>query len=166
MRNSWKSLGFPKALFLGSACVLISRTSLACSGVRDVRDTMQRYALSPVMGTPKIDDLQDAFEQTYNVRIEGTIIPVGHAETGELVRGMFLKFEKRIEILISEKCDEYWKRYVSVKEMCQLILSDPDYMTDNPADLIEMMIFEDNNHQEGEAPSHPAFRHIDAVCGL
>jgi hypothetical protein len=118
-------------------------------GVRDVREAMGQYALSPNMSTPNLWDLQYAFEQTYNVRIQKVMI---HSVGNDLVRGIFLRKSDDVTILIDSGCPDHWERYVFVKEMCHLILKDPEYMTVDPSDLIEMMIFEHTNPKEGEAP--------------
>ena len=140
----------PRALFFGvNMHSDIAHLTNLFLGVRDVRETMKSYALNANMLTPNIWDLQLAFEQTYDVKIKRIIIPTAGSD---LVRGIFLPFGKDVTILLDSGCPDHLQRYVSVKEMCHLILKDPEYMTSDPVNLIEMMIFEQTNPKEGEAP--------------
>lgn len=127
----------------------ISHLANLFKGVRDVRDAMRQYCLHPNMLAPDIQDLITGFEQVYNKKIRRILIPGGETE---LVRGVYLPNGEGAVILLDAKMHDHWINYISTKEMCQLILKDPEYMTSDPGDLIEMMIYEETAPQDGDAP--------------
>jgi hypothetical protein len=120
------------------------------SGVRDVRETMKTYGLAPTMLKPSLWDLQLGFENTYRVKIERVLV---EGLPGNLVRGMYLRYNDLVKIVVDSNQSENFIHYVTVKELCHLILNDAEYMTAEPVPLIEMMIYEETSRpMEGEAP--------------
>jgi len=118
-------------------------------GVRDVRETVKQYCLAPDMAATSMDDLKYAFEQTYDVSIDFFLSP---DLKDQLLRGMYLRFGNQVKIYLDKGLAPDWLRYVGVKEMCHLILKDAEYMTSDPAALIELMIYEETSPLDGDAP--------------
>ena len=118
-------------------------------GVKHIREVVRQYCLAPDMSETSIDDLTFAFEQMYGVEVEYYLAP---DLRDQLLRGMYLRHDKAIKIYLDDTLPPQWRRYVAVKELCHLILGDSDYMTTDPGDLIELMIYEETAPQDGEAP--------------
>jgi hypothetical protein len=118
-------------------------------GVSDLREVMKLYCLAPNMSVTSIDDLTTAFEQMYAVKIKVGLIPdLG----GKLLRGMYIREDDQVVVALDESLPPFWRRYIAVKEMCSLILSDKDYVTQDPVALLEALIFEDTAPKDGDAP--------------
>ena len=118
-------------------------------GVRDVRATIRQYCLGADLLTPEMEHLLQGFEQTYGVTVKRYKAPDFR---DELLRGVYIRTGNDVAIYLDANLSEDWERYISVKEMAHLILTDPDYMTTEPTDLIENLIHEETAPQDGEAP--------------
>lgn len=118
-------------------------------GVKHIREVVATYCLAPDMGETSLDDLTFAFEQMYGVTVEYYLAP---DLSDQLLRGMYLRLGNVVRIYLDEALSPPWRRYVAVKELCHLILSDPEYMTVEPGDLIELLLYEETTPLDGEAP--------------
>jgi Zn-dependent peptidase ImmA (M78 family) len=101
------------------------------------------------MSETSVDDLTVGFQQMYGVEVEYYLAP---DLKDQLLRGMYLRLGNTVRIYLDENLSRPWSRYVAIKELCHLILSDPEYMTADPGTLIELMIFEETTPKDGEAP--------------
>ena len=63
-----------------------------------------------------------------------------------------LSLGQNVHIYIDKNLPPDWERYITVKELCHLILTDPEYMTEEPTELLELMIHEETTPKDGEAP--------------
>lgn len=118
-------------------------------GVRNIRGVIKQYAISPDMSETSLDDLGFGFSEEYGVKIKYGLVP---DLTGNLLRGMFIRKGDDVFVYVDEALSKPWIRYIVVKELCHLILNDKEYMTDDPARLIELMIFEETTPLDGDAP--------------
>ena len=118
-------------------------------GVRDLREVVSRYCLVPDMSVTSIDDLTTAFQEMYGVTIKVGFIPdLG----GKLLRGMYIRKDNIVTVALDESLSPTWRRYIAVKEMCSLILHDPEYITQDPVALLDALIFEETTPKDGDAP--------------
>ncbi len=118
-------------------------------GVKHIREAVQLYCLAPDMSETSVDDLTVGFQEMYEVAVEYYLAP---DLSDQLLRGMYIRVGDIVKIYLDENLSRPWSRYVAIKELCHLILSDPDYMTADPGDLIELMIYEETTPLDGEAP--------------
>ena len=118
-------------------------------GVREIRAVVKEHCHFPDMERISIDDLVYAFEARYGVKIEFYLSP---DLKDELLRGMYLRNGTKVSIYIDRALSEDWIKYIQVKEMCNLILGDDEYMTQDPAALLELMIYEESTPLDGDAP--------------
>lgn len=116
-------------------------------GVMLVRDALTVFGQSPNRAAPEIRDMKRAFSEAFGVKITRRVTA---SNTSDSLRGLYLRLDSDVTILLSAGMDPFWERFVSVKEMCHLILSDPEYRTNSPSDLIEAMVLQP---AEGEAPN-------------
>lgn len=118
-------------------------------GVGELRGVVKEHCHFPDMERTSIDDLVYAFGAYYGVGIEFYLSP---DLKDELLRGVYLRNGKKVHIYIDRSLSEDWIKYIQVKEMCNLILGDDEYMTQDPAVLLELMIYEESSPLEGDAP--------------
>ena len=96
-----------------------------------------------------IPQIVTAFEAVYKVKVRRFKVP---DLKDNLVRGAYLSFGQDVRVLIDKNLSSDWERYITVKELCHLILTDPEYMTEEPVALLEAMIHEETAPVDGEAP--------------
>lgn len=118
--------------------------------VEAIRELIAQDCAMPDMEFTSIDDLVTGFEAYFGIPYRFFTAPDLAAE---LVRGIVLRFEDRVAIFLDEAMPRKWLRYIQVKEMCCTLLNDDMYVTQDPGELIELMVFEESaNAKEGEAP--------------
>jgi Zn-dependent peptidase ImmA (M78 family) len=118
-------------------------------GVRDVRAKLAEMPLPDGAIVHSMPMIVSAFEDVYKVKIRRFKVP---DLKDNLLRGTYLSFGANVHVYIDKNLSPDWERYITIKEMCHLILTDPEYMTENPGDLLEMMIHEETTPKDGEAP--------------
>jgi Zn-dependent peptidase ImmA (M78 family) len=118
-------------------------------GVRDVRAELSKELVPEGETVHSVPQIVTAFEKVYAVKIRRFKVP---DLKDNLVRGAYLSFGQDVRILIDKNLPPDWERYITVKELCHLILTDPEYMTEEPVALLEAMIHEETTPLDGEAP--------------
>lgn len=118
-------------------------------GVRDVREALGTDAIPPNCMVHSLPSIVGAFERVYKVKVRRFKVP---DLKDNLLRGTYLSFGVNVHVLIDKNLSPDWERYITVKELCHLILTDPEYMTQEPVALLEMMIHEETSPKDGEAP--------------
>ena len=118
-------------------------------GVRDVRAALAELPLQGSAKVHSISQIVSAFEAVYKVKVRRFKVP---DLKDELLRGTYLSFGQEVRVCIDKNLSPQWERYITVKELCHLILTDPEYMTEEPVDLLELMIHEETAPKDGEAP--------------
>lgn len=118
-------------------------------GVRDVRAALAGVDLPAPSVVHSVPQIVAAFEVVYKVKVRRFKVP---DLKDELLRGAYLSFGAEVRICIDKNLSTEWERYITVKELCHLILTDPEYMTEEPTTLLELMIHEETTPKDGEAP--------------
>ena len=118
-------------------------------GVSRIRESIGQYSLPGHAVGTDWDDLHHAFEQMCGLPI---YIAYTAASKDEYARGVYLPYNDKKVILIEDGMEPYRKRYVVVKEMCQLILSEDEYLTPDPVMLVSVLVSEAKKFSETIAP--------------
>lgn len=118
-------------------------------GVREIREVVAQDCHFPDMEATSIDDLHHGFEAYFGKKIRFFVVP---DLKDELLRGLYLPYGNEVRIYLDINLSENWLKYIQVKEMCNLILADDEYKTDDPTLLLELMIYEETAPLDGDAP--------------
>ena len=119
------------------------------TGVREIREVVAQDCHFPDMEATSIDDLHHGFEAYFGKKIKFFVVP---DLKDELLRGLYLPFEKEVRVYLDKDLPENWLKYIQVKEMCNLILDGEEYKTADPTVLLELMIYEETAPLDGDAP--------------
>lgn len=119
------------------------------TGVKEIREVIAQDCHFPDMEATSIDDLVHGFQAYFGKKIRFFVTP---DLKDQLLRGIYLPYEKEVLVYLDNELPENWLKYIQVKEMCNLILSDEAYKTVDPALLVELMIFEESSPLDGAAP--------------
>lgn len=110
--------------------------------------------LAPDRAKLSVEDLQWAIQDMYEITISKREV----AFEGEYVRGLMERYEKRARILIRKNQEEDWIRFASVKELCQVAISEKeDWSVDGTRTLDALLyeVFLDKHGSEEENNKPP-----------
>lgn len=97
-----------------------------------------------------MDNLKDAIEQTYSVKIEICRVLL----ESELFRGMIETCENQSIVYIDDALNKEWSRYVFTKEACHLLFRDPEFRTADPTGIIERILWDISVENGNSTPGY------------
>jgi hypothetical protein len=118
--------------------------------VEAIREVIAHDCHMADMEATSIDDVVKGFSAYFGRDYEFYLVP---DLSGDLLRGLVLRFEKLVEVYLDREMPEQWIKYIQVKEMCCTILTETGYETTDPGVLLELMIYEETDPVDGDAPA-------------
>lgn len=100
--------------------------------VRNLREEYRQYSFSPDLNKVSIADLVQVIGRMYTL----TVNVRGVYFQGEYTRGMLLRYEHRADIFVRDSLDDALKRFTVVKELCHLVLDEPEDFSTRGVDTI------------------------------
>jgi len=94
--------------------------------------------LAPDRAKLSVEDLQWAIQDMYSVKIEKREV----AFEGEFVRGLMERYEGRARILIRKNQEEDWIRFASIKELCQVAISEKEDWSVEGTKTLDALLYE------------------------
>lgn len=130
----------------------IKKTAIkaALDEIRNVQGTLDQYCLAPGKIPVSMDDLTYCIEQQYEMKATMNLVPLEHAN--ERLRGAVKLYENRADIYVDSSLNLQWKRYVYTKELGHIMLNNTNNHTDDPTEVIELMIQEEGGNYDDAAP--------------
>lgn len=103
---------------------------------RNLREAMDQYCIHPGGTATSLDVVTEAVTHTCGKPVIVKRLPF----QTERLRGIFLPYKDRFEVIVDSEMPPFWDRYVAVKEMGHIVLLDPDNVTDDPVGTIEWLV--------------------------
>lgn len=128
--------------------------------VKEIQDALSLYCLAPENIPVSIEDIRYAIEQKYGIEIKKEVVDFDAVH----IRGMVERWKDGTAIVIvREKQDEnpvqneYWKRFIAVKEMCHVAIDEPEDWNPKATEVLSELITE-----YGHSKPNPARADIQA----
>lgn len=106
--------------------------------VRQVREEVRAYCLAHDRPDLPVEEFQRVVGQMYGLKIEKFQVPF----EATFLRGMLERYGDRAVIYVRKNQDEDWKRFVSIKELCHLVIDEPEDWSISGASIIRKLISE------------------------
>lgn len=130
--------------------------------VQHIQEEYARYVLGGATNYISIEDLQKVIEQMYNLEI----IKKHVAYEGEFLRGLVERYDDKAIIRVRMGMPEDWKRFTAVKEMCHVVIDEPEDRSIFGVDTLKDLLVEfsvENNEEAQKATQSEVFAEIAAV---
>lgn len=130
--------------------------------VKQIQEEYASYVLGGMTNYISIDDLQGVIEQMYQLKI----IKKQVAFEGDFVRGLVERYDNQAIIRVRMDMAEDWKRFTAVKEMCHVVIDDPEDRSVFGVETLKDLLVEfsvENNEQARKATQSEVFAEIAAI---
>jgi hypothetical protein len=126
--------------------------------VKAIQEHMHMCCLAPDRAKLSVEDLQWCIGDLYNIKIDKVEV----AFEGAHVRGVVERYERRARILVRKNQEEDFVRFTTVKELCQIAVSEKEDWSVFGAKTLETLLYEvtldlkdARTESDQKAPAHP-----------
>lgn len=106
--------------------------------VKAIQEHMQMICLAPDRVKLSVEDLQWCIEDLYEIKIKKIEV----AFEGAFVRGLVERYEGRARILIRKNQEEDFVRFATVKELCQIAISEKEDWSVEGTKTLDTLLYE------------------------
>lgn len=126
--------------------------------VKQIKEYMQQYCIAPDRAKLSIEDLQHCVSEMYSLKIEKREV----AFEGVHLRGLIERYKDRARILIRSAQPDDWMRFTAAKELCHLVIDEPEDWSPLGHKTIQSLVIEERMDQEEDEAARKARKLADA----